>query len=110
MEIIEHFQNLGTSYDGTAAVSGGTALDCLNAAAPVASRRAVQIANHSGSVAIWVKFTARGAATPTISATSHHARIPPGEHLTVGAGANIQIWVISSDGATTAAFTAVELH
>ena len=105
--MIQRFDNVANRNDGTAAISGGTAVTAITATTK--GRQAIQICNHS-LYDIWLMFTERSASAPTISSTSKDGVIPAGTDKTIGAGDGVAVWLISADASNTAAFTAVELR
>ena len=102
--MIQQINDIGEANDGTAAVSGGTAVVAI--ASPI-DRQAVNICNH-GAYDMWYKLTKSGATAPTITSTSKTGVIEAGKELTLAAAKTVQIWLISSNAANTVAFTATE--
>lgn len=107
MQILLRFDNLGTSFDGTAAVSGGAAINALGVGVSGANRQGMLIQNHSATDNIWYKLNQ--STVPTVSSTSHHGVVEPGKQVFIAAGRACNVWVQSSSAANTATFTAVEV-
>jgi hypothetical protein len=111
MDATIRFLNLFTRHSGTAAVSGGTAVNVLgDGVVGCPYRQGINIKNQSTTDGIWVYMKEGDINTPpTISATENDILIPPNENRTIQGGGAIQCWVISNNAGATCAFTAVEV-
>lgn len=95
---------------GTAAVSGGTAVKALGSATPTAARLGVYVQNNSALYSIWGFQQVAGSA-PTINQATKFFRILPDDAFILYADGTgpIDIWLISSDAASTCPFVAWEM-
>lgn len=108
---LQTIDNLGTRENST--VTGATvkrAFGSSGASGNSAHRRGVQITNHDATYALFVKFVAANASLPSMSATDHDVKVPPGDTEQIPAGSGIDICLLNASGGSTAtAYSALEV-
>ena len=109
MQALVRGDNIGVSFDGTAAVSGGAAINALGVSVHGSNRQGVWIQNHSSTDNLWIHVNQSATSAPTITSSSHFDVAKPGEGVWLGLGGGVQIWVKSSHASNTVTFTATEV-